>query len=87
MVNIVREELARKDDARALIQDLCRTEADILPNREAGTVTIQVHSMSNARSNRSIEHLLTHLNDAAFNYPGTNLRLIYHLAAPKSAPP
>jgi transposase len=87
MVNIVREELARKDDSRTLIQDLCRQEADILPNPKAGTLTIRVHSMANARSNRAIEHLLTHLNDAAFNYPGTNLRLVYQLAAPKSASP
>jgi hypothetical protein len=87
MVNIVPEGLARKDDARALIQDLCRQEADILPNTETGTPTIRIHSLANARSNRAIVHLLTHLNDAAFNYPRTNLRLVYQMATPKSASP
>jgi hypothetical protein len=87
MVNIVRERLARHDDARALISDLCCLEADILPNENDGVLTIQIHSMANARSNRAVEHLLERLNDAAFNYPGTNLRLVYQIAAPKSDPP
>ena len=87
MVNIVREQLARPDDARALIRDLCACEADILPDEEAGTVTIQVHSMANARSNRAVEHLLEHLNLAAINYPGTSIRLVYRMAVPNTAPP
>ena len=79
MTSIVREELARKDDARALIQDLCRSEADIFPDADNGVLRVSVHHMANPRSNRAIEHLLTHLNDAEFNYPGTNLRLEYRL--------
>ncbi len=86
MTTIVREELARKDDARALIQDLCRSEADILPDADNGVLHVSVHHMANARANRAIEHLLTHLNDAEFQYPGTNLRLVYHLA-PRDPPP
>jgi transposase len=77
MAAIVREKLAREDDARSLLRDLFRSEADILPDREAGTLQVRVHGMSNPRSTRAIQHLLNHLNDAAMNYPGTNLRLVY----------
>ena len=83
MVNIVREQLARPDDARALIRDLCACEADILTDEIVGTVIIQVHSMANARSNRAVEHLFNHLNSAAINYPGTNIRIAYRMAIPK----
>lgn len=86
LVNIVREQLARTDDARALIRDLCACEADILPDEDAGTVTIQVHSMANARSNRAVEHLLDDLNHAAINYPGTTTRLVYRMAVPETNP-
>lgn len=83
MATIVREELAREDDARSLLRDLFRTEADLLPDRETGTLQVRLHGMSNPRSNRAIQHLLNHLNDAAMNYPGTNLRLVYtHVATP-----
>jgi hypothetical protein len=87
MTGIVREHLARHHDARSLIRDLCTVEADLLPDEDAGVLTIQVHSMANPRSNRAIEHLLGHLNEAAFNYPGTDIRLLYRLAAPPADPP
>lgn len=85
MVNMVREKLTRKDDARSLIRDLYISEADILPDIDAGVLTIQIHSMANPRANRAIEHLIDHLNDSEFKYPATNLRLVYRMAAVANA--
>jgi hypothetical protein len=82
LVGIVREKLSRHDDGRVLIQDLCRSEADILPEPENGILKVIVHGMATPRSNQAIRHLLENLNEAQFNYPGTNLRLVYKLAAP-----
>lgn len=79
MAAIVREELARTDDARSLLRDLFRSEADIVPDTKQGVLRVDVHPMANARSNRAIQHLLNHLNAADFTYPGTNLRLAYRL--------
>jgi transposase len=81
MVGIVREQLARKDDARALIRDLCTAEADILPDRVSNSLTIKIHSMASARHNRAVCHLLQTLNDARVNYPGTSVTLQYQVAA------
>ena len=86
MTQVVREELAREDDARALLRDLYRSEADILPQLEQGILEVRVHAMANPRSNRAIQHLLTHLNDAAFAYPGTTLQLKFTSAAPPANP-
>ena len=82
MTQIVREELAREDDARTLLRDLYRSEADILPQLDQGILEVRVHAMANPRSNRAIHHLLTHLNAAAFAYPGTKLQLQFTSAAP-----
>ena len=82
MTCIVREKLSKKDTARTLIQDLLRCDADILPDEKNGTLTIQIHSLANARYNRAVRHLLEHLNESEFNYPGTKLKLLYRLAAP-----
>ena len=87
LVGIVREKLARHDEGRVLIQDLCRSEADILPDSDNGILKVVIHAMATPRLNRVIEHLLENLNDAQFNYPGTHLRLVYTLSAsdgPKS---
>jgi transposase len=86
MVNIVREKLTNKDDARSLIRDLCLSEADFLPNIKSGVLTIRVHHMANPRFNRAIQHLLSNLNDAEFNYPGSSLRLSFAMASPASSP-
>ncbi len=79
MAAIVREELARTDDARSLLRDLFRSEADIFPDTKEGVLRVHVHPMANARSNRAIQHLLNHLNAADFTYPGTNLQIVYSL--------
>ena len=80
LVSVVREKLARGDDARSLLRDLFRTEADLCPDANAGVLTVHVHSMANPRSNRAIHHLLTQLNAAELTYPGTNFKLVYTLA-------
>ena len=87
MATIVREELSRQDDARSLIRDLFRSDADIYPDIAAGVLEVRLHTLSNPRSNRAVEHLLEQLNAAECTYPGTNLRLTYSLSAPLSSDP
>ena len=84
MTAIVREQFAREDDARSLVRDLFRSEADLSPDTQAGVLKVGVHAMANPRSNRAIQHLLDDLNAAAFTYPGTNLKLEYALLGPPS---
>ena len=49
LVSVVREKLARGDDARSLLRDLFRTEADLCPDANAAVLTVHVHSMANPR--------------------------------------
>ena len=79
---IVREELSHADEARSLLRDLFRSDADIYPDEAAGVLEVRLHTLANPRSNRAIQHLLDHLNAAEFVYPGTTLRLTYTLTAP-----
>jgi len=81
---IVREELSHEDEARALIRDLFRSDADLHPDPAAGVLTVRLHTLANPRSNRAIQHLLDHLNAAEYTYPGTNLRLTYTLVTSPS---
>ena len=86
MTRIVREKLAREDDARALLRDLFRSEADILPDLENDVLEVRVHAMANPRSNRAIQHLIAHLNEADMAYPGTKLKLNFSSTAPAAEP-
>ena len=86
LASIVREKLARTDDARSLLRDLFCSEADLTPDLAKRVLEVQVHPMSNPRSNRAIAHLLEHLNAAELTYPGTNLQLLYSIAGQAEAP-
>ena len=69
LASIVREKLARTDDARSLLRSLFCSEADLVPDLQQGVLRVHVHPMSNPRSNRAIAHLLEHLNAAEFPFP------------------
>ena len=80
MATVVREQLSHMDDARSLLRDLFRSDADLIPDEARGVLEVRLHTLSNPRSNRAVQHLLEHLNAAEFIYPGTNFRLVYRLA-------
>jgi hypothetical protein len=86
LASVVREKLARTDDARNLLRDLFCSEADLSPELDQGVLKVKVHPMSNPRANRAIAHLLEHLNAAEFTYPGTKLRLVYSIAGEAETP-
>jgi len=82
LANIVREKISHVDEARSLIRELFRCAADIIPNEALGVLEVRLHTLANPRSNRAAQYLLDHLNATEYTYPGTNLRLLYNLAAP-----
>ena len=45
MAALVRESLTRTDDARSLLRDLFRSEADLEPDMEKGVLRVQIHPM------------------------------------------
>ena len=46
LASIVREKLARTDDARSLLRDLFCSEADLVPDLQQGVLRVHVHPMS-----------------------------------------
>jgi hypothetical protein len=81
MVEILREKLARPDDARALMREIFTTEADIIPDYEERTLTIRLHHLTNNVSDQAARHLAQHLTDSQTLYPGTDMRLIYTMVS------
>ena len=83
---IVREKLSHPDEARALVRDLLRSDADLYPNQDRRVLEVRIHTLANPRSNRAAQHLLEQLGAAEFTYPGTNLLLTYTLSSPPPGP-
>lgn len=64
--------------ARAILQDLFRTAADILPDPQI--LRVRIHRSSRPATDRRLQRLFEQLNEAEMTYPGTDLRLVYELA-------
>jgi len=65
--------------ARALLQALFVTDADILPDTENNILRVRIHNASSPAANRNLLPLIEELNKAEVQYPGTHLRLAYEL--------
>ena len=81
MANSLREHLKRPDEARRLLRALYTTEADLLPDPDAGTLTVRLHHSANAATDRVIEKLCEELNATQTLFPRTNLRLVLKLGS------
>jgi uncharacterized protein (DUF2267 family) len=81
MANSLREHLKRPDEARRLLCALYTTEADLIPDHEAGTLTVRLHHAANAVSDKAIEKLCDELNATKTLFPRTNLRLVLKLGS------
>ena len=85
MANSLREHLTRPDEARRLLRALYTTEADLLPDPAAGTLTVRLHHSANAATDQAIEKLCAKLNATETVFPRTNLRLVLKLGSLSSA--
>ena len=81
LVNILREFIVKKDEARALIRQLFTTDADIIVNKENLTLNVNIHNMTNPRDNENIQKICNVLNESETKYPGTNLKMIFNLVS------
>ena len=84
MAQIMKERMARHDDARALLQSIYSTEADLFPDEAAETLTVRLHNMASRSHDAAVGHLCEELNATETVYPGTNLRMVYELVSSRN---
>ena len=77
MVHVLRERLARHDDARSLVRRIFETEVDLTPDLAAKTLTVRLHCFSHNAQDIAVRHLCEQLNDTETVFPGTDLRVVY----------
>jgi hypothetical protein len=85
LVHILREKIQthHQDDARSLARQIFKTEANLIPDSQAKTLTVEIHGLSTPRDDLALEHLCAELTATETNYPGTELRLIYRKVGQK----
>ena len=81
LVNILRSNILKKDEARTLVRQIFMTDGDIIPNEKQGILEIKIHNITNPRNNRYVQKLCDILNESEIIYSGTNLCLVYNLVS------
>ena len=81
MVGIIRQYMSRKDDARALLRQVFKTEVDIKPDSENKILEISLHNLTNESSDKIIRKLCQEINNTETIFPGTNLRMVTKLVS------
>ena len=81
MASLLREHIARSDDARALLRQIYQTEADLTPDLTTNTLTVRLHHLTQAAHDQAIELLLADLNATQTVFPGTGLTLVFKLGS------
>jgi hypothetical protein len=81
MASLLREHLARTDDARSLLRQVFQNEVDLLPDPAANTLTVRLHHLTQAAHDDAIGKLCEELNATETIFPGTSLRLVFKLGS------
>jgi transposase len=82
MVPLLLSDTVDSPAARTLLQTLFATEADLVPNSEEGILHVRIHQSSSPADDRRLQGLFDQLNATETVYPGTQLRLVFHLLRP-----
>lgn len=81
LANIVRPFMSRKSEARAVIQQLLKTEVDIKVDEKKEILEISLHNLANKYSDRLVKRICDILNETETVFPGTNLMMFYKLVS------
>ena len=77
LAQVMREKLARSDDARALVRQVLTSAVDLCPDPAHQTLTVRLHWLSSGIHDAALAHLCEELTATETTFPGTNSRLVY----------
>jgi hypothetical protein len=81
LASLLREHLARSDDARSLLRQIFNNEVDLVPDSTANTLTVRLHNLTQAANDKAIAQLCNTLNETRTVFPGTNLTMIFEIGS------
>jgi len=81
LASLLREHLARSNDARSLLRQIFNNEVDLVPDFAANTLTVRLHHLAQAAHDQAIAKLCSALNETQTVFPGTNLKLIFEIGS------
>lgn len=79
MASIIKKYMAKPKDARALMEQFYKSNADIKVDYQKNTLHIHIHHQATVREDVVLGKLCEYLNETETIFPGSDLRLQYSL--------
>lgn len=79
-------ELDNPETARSLLKALFQSDASLLPDPQAGTLTVRLLHQASRAQDAALAPLLAELNQTRTVFPGTELRLVYEFPPSATSP-
>jgi len=77
MATIVLEGSESLTNTRSLLQNIFKSDADLIPDYQNKTLEVRLHSLASRFLNNKVDPLIKALNESEIMYPGTELKMIY----------
>lgn len=81
MVNIIRKHMSHPKEARKLLQQLYKTDANLKVDKNNNILTVELHHMNYWKDDKIIQKLCEEINLTETKFPGTNLTLFYKMVS------
>jgi hypothetical protein len=84
LANIIRPQMARKDEARSVVRQIFNTEANLKPDEQNKLLVIELHNLANEYSDQLAHIICDALNDTEITFPGSDMKIIYKMVSDKN---
>jgi hypothetical protein len=84
LANIIRTEMARKDEARSVLRQIFNRDANIIPDVKNKRLIVELHNLTSEYEDKLALIICDVLNDTKTIFPGTDLKLFYKLVSEKN---
>jgi len=81
MANIIKSSMSHPDEARNLLQQVYKNDANIHPDYQRKILTVELHRMNYWKDDKIVDILCHQLNETQTKFPGTDLTIFYKLVS------
>ena len=81
LANIIRENMGHADEARILLKQIYKTDADLIVDKQNQRLIVQIHKLAHWKDDVVLEKLCDILNSSQTPFPDSNLTLFYKLGS------
>jgi hypothetical protein len=82
LANIIMENMGHANEARVLLKQIYKTDADLIVDKQNQRLIVQIHKLAHRKDDVILQELCNILNSSQTLFPDSNLTLFYKLGSP-----